>query len=51
MVLPVVNPPSNWAGWLQVASHVVECALLHSSPDARQMLKDAMASNAEELRA
>lgn len=32
----------------QVASHVVECALLHSSPDERQMLKDAMASNAEE---
>lgn len=33
----------------KVASHVVECALLHSSPDVRQMLKDAMASNAEEL--
>ena len=34
--------------FLQVASHVVECALLHSSSEARQMLKDAMASNAEE---
>eukprot|EP00438_Fugacium_kawagutii_P014158 Skav213271 [mRNA] locus=scaffold2944:82170:82979:+ [translate_table: standard] len=33
----------------KVASHVVECALLHSSPDVRQMLKDAMASNAEEI--
>ena len=36
---------------VQVASHVVECALLHSSPEVRQMLKEAMASNAEEIRA
>lgn len=47
----------SWAGVaglccvVQVASHVVECALLHSSPEVRQMLKEAMASNAEEIRA
>ena len=32
----------------KVASHVVEKALLHSGPEERRRLKEAMASNAEE---
>ena len=35
---------------MEVASHVVECALLHSSPEERERLKNAMAGNAEECR-
>ena len=31
----------------KVASHVVERALLHSGPEERRQLKEAMASNAE----
>mmetsp|Transcript_25394 Transcript_25394/g.57578 ORF Transcript_25394/g.57578 Transcript_25394/m.57578 type:complete len:347 (-) Transcript_25394:62-1102(-) len=45
----VLRPEARRLARHKVASHVVECALLHCDQEAKNLLKDAMAGDPEEL--